>query len=174
MTFTDRIANWFGYTKAAVPKPPNWLSLTANAEQYNIPDRSLPEAQLELYQRLSWVQIAVGQVASMVATVPFGVSSMRGEDTDAVENHPFELLLNRPNPLMSRFEFMEATEAYYALTGNSYWWLNKASETGPRLTCISVKSSPNLATSQPIVTGLSPSSKSTDSAAIQAASLHTL
>lgn len=129
MTITDRIANWFGYTKTAtIEKAPQWVSLTAAAEQYSIPDRALPEAQLELYKRLSWVQIAVSQVAAQAAIVPFRVMQRKGEKTEAIENHPFELLLDRPNPMMSRFEFMEATKAYYALTGQSFWWLNRANE----------------------------------------------
>jgi phage portal protein BeeE len=54
---------------------------------------------------------------------------LTGEETDAIENHPFELLLRRPNPLYSRTEFLEATYSYRALTGTAYWWLNKANET---------------------------------------------
>jgi len=104
--------------------PPAFLRAEAVAEQYSIPDRSLPEAQLELYQRLTWVQIAVSTVASIGATTAFNVMALQGEDTADLPNHPFELLLRRPNPLHSRAEFLEGTLAYYALTGNAYWWLN--------------------------------------------------
>jgi HK97 family phage portal protein len=41
----------------------------------------------------------------------------------------FELLLRRPNPLNSRAEFLEGTLINLALTGNSFWWLNKVGNT---------------------------------------------
>ena len=105
--------------------PPAWLTATAAAEAYSVPDRSLPEAQLELYQRLTWVQIAVSTVADVGAGTPFNVLQLVGEETKDIPNHPFELLLRRPNPLHSRTEFLAATLIDYAITGNAYWWLNK-------------------------------------------------
>ncbi len=128
MTLWDRLAGLFGYTKAEITAPPAWLQAEAISSQYEIPERTLPTAQLELYQRLSWIQIAVGNVAGVVSTTPLNVGKRTGEETDDVPNHPFELLLARPNPLMSRAELMESTISDYALTGNSYWWLNKAGE----------------------------------------------
>ena len=114
---------------APLTEAPAFLRADASAEQYSIPDRSLPEAQLELYQRLSWVQIAVSKIAEVGATTAFNVMALAGEETNDIPNHPFELLLRRPNPLNSRAEFLEATLAYYALTGNAYWWLNKVGNT---------------------------------------------
>jgi HK97 family phage portal protein len=75
------------------------------------------------------VQIAVSKVAEVAATTPFNVLRLAGESTEDIPNHPFELLLRRPNPLQSRAEFMEATIAYYALTGNAYWWVNRVGNT---------------------------------------------
>jgi len=139
MGLLDNLVRRFGYVPVdpytliprAIPAKmqpvadaPAFLRAEATAESYSIPDRSLPEAQLELYQRLTWVQIAVSTVASIGATTPFNVLQLAGESTDDIPNHPFELLLRRPNPLMSRAELLEATIAYYALTGNAYWWLN--------------------------------------------------
>lgn len=128
MALIDRIASYFGYRKAEQVQA-DWLRVMADTEQYNIPDRTLPDAQSELYERLSWVQTAVGTVAQAVATTAFNVSELIDEDTATITNHPFELLLRRPNPHMSRFEFLEATSSYYALTGNAFWWLNKPNET---------------------------------------------
>jgi len=144
MGIWDGLAKRFGYVPQdpytliprAVPAKaapltdaPAFLRAEATAEAYSIPDRSLPEAQLELYQRLTWVQIAVSTVASIGATTAFNVLQLSGEDTSDIPNHPFELLLRRPNPLHSRAEFLEGTLAYYALTGNAYWWLNKVGNT---------------------------------------------
>jgi hypothetical protein len=75
------------------------LTATAAAEAYSIPDRSLPEAQLELYQRLTWVQIAVNAVADVGAGTPFNVLRINGEDTEDIPNHPFELLLRRKSAI---------------------------------------------------------------------------
>jgi HK97 family phage portal protein len=125
-TILDRVAARLGYHKAkADVVQAEWLRATADAELYNTQDSTMPTAQLDLYKRLSWVQTAVGAIANVVATVPFGVSELDGEDTNAIENHPFELRLHRPNPNMSRFELLKATIGFYLLTGNAYWWLNR-------------------------------------------------
>ena len=127
MGMLERIAATLGYTKATVNNAPAWLQATAEAEQFTIPERTLPEAQAELYQRLSWVQIAVSTVARVAATTKFSVVEMSGDDAEQVVDHEFEKLLRRPNPLNSRAEFLEATFSFKALTGNAYWWLNRAS-----------------------------------------------
>ena len=126
-TLLDRLAARFGYRKADAVTA-DWLRVTAESESDNIPDMGLPRAQLELYQKLSWVQSAVSAVARTAATTPFGVAKLVKEKTEAEENHPFELLLRRPNPLQSRFELLESTVSYHALTGNAYWWLNRKNE----------------------------------------------
>lgn len=123
----ERVLSQFGYRKADAIQA-DWLRMSALDEQYSIPDRTMPEAQMELYKRLSWVHSAVSSVARQGATTGFAVSKMVGEKTNAIENHPFELLLRRPNPLVSRFELLEATISDHGLTGNAFWWLNRANE----------------------------------------------
>lgn len=130
MGLLDRLAARFGYRKADTVQA-DWLRATADDEQWMMPERTLPQAQSELYLRLSWVQAAIGAVARTAATTAFSVSRLVGEDTEAIENHDFELLLRRPNPSQSRFELLEATVSYHALTGNAYWWLNRSSEKAP-------------------------------------------
>lgn len=93
----------------------------------NLPDYHMADAQAELYQRLSWVHIAVNITAQTAAGTPFQVQQLKGEKKDAIENHPFELLLKRPNPLQSRIEFLEALIGFRTLTGNAYIWLNRTS-----------------------------------------------
>lgn len=98
--------------------------------RWSIPDGSLAETQADLYTKLSWVQMAVSLTASVAAGAQFSVKRRTGDHKVDIANHPFEQLLARPNPLMSRFELLEATFAFHALTGNAYWWLNRASPTG--------------------------------------------
>jgi HK97 family phage portal protein len=122
--------------KATIESPSAWLRAETVGAQYALPDRTLPEAQLELYQRLAWVQIAISNKAAIVATTDMQVLELKLDESAkrhleerlAISNHPFELLLNKPNPLMSRFEFLEATSSYLDVTGNAYWWLNRSNE----------------------------------------------
>lgn len=133
MRLIDTVANWFGYAKTAtIRNPPAWLQATADAERWEIPlDGSLPESQAELYVKLSWVQIAVMAVAQQAATTRLSVKQLAGEEARDTPNHPLETLLNRPNPLDSRYEFLEATFGHKLIAGNAYWWLNRPSEKRP-------------------------------------------
>lgn len=124
-------ANLFG-TPAVKTQPvehaPGWMLDDARNRAFDIPDGSLLWHQADLYQRLSWVQAAVSAVAQTAAVVPFSVKRIAGEQRRDIPNHPFELLLARPNPLQSRFEFLESVFSYRALIGNAYVWLNRADE----------------------------------------------
>lgn len=111
--------------KAQIDNPPNWLLRTAEAEQYALPDPSVYENQSDLYRKISWILSACENVAKVGAPVPFNVKKKVGEDERDISNHPFELLLQEPNPLDSRSELIKATIIMYMLNGNAYWWLNK-------------------------------------------------
>jgi HK97 family phage portal protein len=117
--------------KAPAVRYPAFALQGAQAEAWMLPSYQLPEAQNELYQRLSWVQIAVRTIADTVATAGAQVMRQANEKNEQVTNHPFEVLLQRPNPLMSRFALLAATASYFKLTGNAYWWLNKRSQSAP-------------------------------------------
>lgn len=114
--------------KAAIASAPGWAIAGAADEKARLPEYATVEKQVDLYQRLSWVQTAIGVRARIAAATPFEVRTMSGEGSTAIENHPFELRLRNPNPLQSRFEFLEATFAWRAATGNAYWWLNRSDE----------------------------------------------
>lgn len=107
---------------------PSWLRSTGTWEPFTMPDLEDAKEQTRLYTKLSWIATAVNTVATTAAGAPFQVMQRMGEDKEGIPNHPFELLLERPNPMMSRFELLEATFSYRALTGNCYWWLNKPNE----------------------------------------------
>jgi HK97 family phage portal protein len=113
-------------TKAAGYAAPPWALASAAIEKWNIPDASESEAQADLYTKLSWIQTAIETVAQMAAASAFEVRKRQGEGDTAIANHPFEVLLQQPNELQSRFEFLEATFSYRRLTGNCYWWLNRS------------------------------------------------
>lgn len=118
--------------KGTVGEIPDWLSASAEGERWkNEPNLMVTRNQLELFARLSWVEIAVGHVARQVAGIPLGIMALEGEKRIEIDNHPFELLLRQPNPSQSRFEFLEALMSYWAVSGNGYAWLNKANEQAP-------------------------------------------
>ncbi len=118
--------------KAAQPQYTEWLLRTAEAEKWNMPDPSVYANQATLYQKLSWVLQAVSFVASAGALTPFEVERVvAGGKNKGIFNHEFELLLQRPNPLDSRYEFLYATIAYWKLNGNAYWFINRKDEFSP-------------------------------------------
>lgn len=131
MRFRDRLAFVLGYVpageKAGGINAPGWARAGINGWT-DQPDLSVMTNQLNLMGRLSWVNIAVTVTSQTAAGVPFEVKQRVGEDTTAIENHPFELLLERPNPMQSRFEFLEALFGYRRLSGNAYLWLNRRNE----------------------------------------------
>lgn len=132
MSLLDTIAQRLGYTKSAqVLNPATWLRAEAWEERFSVPEGSLYRNQAELYQRLSWVHIAVSLTAQAAAGVPLSVKQLVGEEKKDIPNHDFEKLLMRPNPLMSRFELLQATYSYSALNGNAYWFLNRPNERTP-------------------------------------------
>jgi len=132
MSIFDTLAQVLGYTKTQpIDRPVSWQMAEAEAGQWSIPPLTLPAAQAELYQRLTWVQIAIASVASTAATAALNVFESDGEDETDVPNHPFEKLLQRPNPLQSRYEFLESIFAHRALTGNAYVWLNRTNANQP-------------------------------------------
>ena len=67
--------------------------------------------------------IAINRIAEAAALVPLQVLRVEGEQQVAVNRHPLEVLLDAPNPHMSRFELFEQTVGMLELTGNAYWFL---------------------------------------------------
>jgi len=117
--------------RAAPRKYPSWMLRAATSERHSLPSLDTVTNQEQLYQRLSWVHIAVSTIAEAAALQQLNVKEMVGEDTKDIPNHPFEQLLRRPSPLYSRYMLLYATFAYLTLTGNAYWWLNKPNEASP-------------------------------------------
>src|SRR3990167_7763591 len=117
--------------KAEFEKIPNWLLRTAEAEHWNMPDPSVYGNQSDLYRKLSWVVSACDNVANVAAPTKFSVNRKVDEELKDIPNHPFENLLDQPNPLDSRSELLKATIIMRMLNGNAYWWLNRPSPFAP-------------------------------------------
>lgn len=118
--------------KAVTDTLPRWLAETANAEKWNQPDPSVYGNQADLFRKLSWVLQAVDITASSAAVVKFSVArNIAEKEPKDIPNHPYELLLQHPNELDSRFEFLYGRVAMYKLTGNAYRWVNRPSKDVP-------------------------------------------
>jgi HK97 family phage portal protein len=121
-------------TALAAPAPA-WLRASAQDERYKLPDPGKIENQVSLYTKLSWIQIAVSIGSQTAAAAAFEVKRGGSDNATAIDNHPFVVgapglygSLARPNPMMSRFEFLEATFSWRKTTGNCYWFLNRPNE----------------------------------------------
>jgi HK97 family phage portal protein len=125
MNIIDRFLVRFGYAKMQPGAVTERVPLTmANDYRWEIDPSKLLENDA-LYRKIGWIFSAVNAVAEYGAGVKFSVSSMAGEEENDIPNHPFEVLLRKPNPLMSRAEFLGASFSYYQLSHNCYWWINK-------------------------------------------------
>lgn len=118
--------------KADRAKFERWQLETADAESYTIPDPSVYGNQADLYRTLSWVLLAVDITAASSALTHFSVARIiSGKEPKDIPNHELELLIQNPNELDSRYEFLYATTAFYKLTGNAYWWVNAPDKNSP-------------------------------------------
>ena len=131
MTYLDHLLARATAKAAAQTPPPARLMVRGEAARWEPPDATQATRQANLYANLAWIQIAVSNVANVFAATPFNVAALSGEGERQITAHPFELLLRRPNPAQSRFEFLEATYAWRRITGNCYWWLNRPSPEAP-------------------------------------------
>lgn len=78
------------------------------------------KAVKEGYKASTYVYACITKRARAVASVPWYVYEQNSDGTwDKVVNHPLELLIDKPNPFMSRSDFMERLIINLDLTGNS-------------------------------------------------------
>lgn len=117
---------------AMLENAPAWVYSTAEAERLALGDPSVYEQPQNLYRKLSWILQCVDSVANSAALAKFSVARViANKEPKDIPNHPFEMLLESPNPLDSRYEFLFATVASKKLTGNGYWFINAESESAP-------------------------------------------
>jgi len=70
----------------------------------------------------SWlVYRCVKVISQNLANINFRLYKLRGTKVVEIDNSPVLDLLARPNPMMSGFEFLEATQTFIELSGNAYW-----------------------------------------------------
>ena len=99
------------------------LQAVAVHNSTNFGDSARAAEHETMYQQSSWVYVAVNRIAEAGALVPLRVLRVQGEQRIEVVRHPLEMLLDNPNPVMSRFELFEQTIGFLELTGNAYWFI---------------------------------------------------
>ena len=126
------------YQPPAQKAPRGSGRLVAFAENEGYQNTPVIYQQGELYRRLSWVFTAVDTTSKIAAGVGFNVKKMRGEKMTDLDNHLFEILLRKPNPNQTRYEFLKSTYSFWLLTGNAYWHIVRSGENAPpgELWCI--------------------------------------
>lgn len=110
------------------------VAAVARHADFHWPNLAETQSHTLVYQQSPWVYVAVNRIAEAAALVPLQVLRREGERKVEVQRHPLEMLLDAPNPFLSRFELMEQTVGTLELTGNAYWFLagnNTPSEIWP-------------------------------------------
>ncbi len=105
------------------PSNPPHIESVAIHNSYSTGDPLLAGNYNSVYQHSPWVYVAVSRIAEAGALVPLKVYRVQGDQRLEVEHHPLEVLLDQPNPHLSRFELFEQTLGALELTGNAFWYL---------------------------------------------------
>lgn len=90
-----------------------------NESQYSPENR---EDYLALYEKYIWVYAAVYAIATNAAKVPFRIYQLKRNQQRGAEilDGPYWNLFNRPNPLQSYFDIIEAAVSSMELAGGAY------------------------------------------------------
>lgn len=132
MSIFDNILQRFGYfNRKALQRIPQFASNIAGDFVPWQADYAVMENQNDLYTKLSWLAQAINITADYAALTTLSVKQRAGDELDDITNHPFEVLLEAPNPLQGKFELLSEFFHYRKLLGNGYMWLNRASANEP-------------------------------------------
>jgi HK97 family phage portal protein len=80
------------------------------------------------YSKNLVVYSAISKIATACAGVEWNLYEKRGRKLNELEEHPLLKLIDRPNPLQSRAEFIESIIGFKCITGNSYIESNKVGQ----------------------------------------------
>lgn len=126
MSIFDGLLSRLGYVKAGARQQyPEYMLSMARDAAYSLPSAETYQRQATLYQKLTWIATAIDFVANAAAVLSINVKQREGEDLTDIPNHPFEVKLQKPNPLQTEFEFKRDYFSYLRLNGNAYVYLNR-------------------------------------------------
>ena len=113
-TIRERVAQFFGGQSTERKEFP--MVMYQGVAAYNSSKYTYQRLSQEGYQQNAIVYRCINEIANGAAAVKFKVFD---GDTQ-IENHPLEVLLNRPNPQMAGSEYFQALYSFLLLDGNSY------------------------------------------------------
>lgn len=126
MGLLDRLGQLLLHGKAVETRSPAtiWRMLGAEGEGQQ-QDYGTVANQSRAYKASSTVFFCVRQKANTASAYRYQVKQRQAdsEDLEGVPNHPFEMLLQRPNEHTTRQELLVWTFSFLSLTGNAYWLL---------------------------------------------------
>lgn len=82
--------------------------------------RRYDELAEESYNKNVVAYRAIKEISDCVGSVPFLLYKGKGKDREELEDHPLLQLLERPNPMQSRTQFMQTVAGFLMIAGNSY------------------------------------------------------
>lgn len=101
------------------------MLLEASARRGVVTDGVDTDAAYRMAMLTSWVASDLTLLANRAtsANATLKVQTGRGQDAKDIDNHPFQLLLDRPNSFMSGSFLRRYTIQWRKLRGNAYWFL---------------------------------------------------
>ena len=111
--------------------------------------------QARIYGESSYVSTAINQIMKAAARVQIDVMALdKTGKRVKMPDHPFEVLLRKPNQTQSRYELIGDTFGFLMLNGNAYWYVADASDETPAEVIVlrpdRVRIAPGLTTERPI------------------------
>ena len=113
-TFRERLANFINPPSLERKEFP--MVMYQGVTAYNQSKYTYQKLSQEGYQQNAIVYRCINEIANGASAVKFNIFD---GDTQ-IENHPLEILLQRPNPQMAGTEYFQSLYSYLLLDGNSY------------------------------------------------------
>ncbi|RMG73649.1 MAG: phage portal protein, partial [Chloroflexi bacterium] len=95
------MVNWLNFFKVLRRKPPH-IEALATHNHFSGLNSIETASHNRIYTLSPWVYVAVNRIAEACALVPLKVYRVQGDQKLEVVQHPLEILLDNPNPYMSR------------------------------------------------------------------------
>ena len=113
-SFFERVVGIFGSSSdnKQVGNMVGYFNVPSQAKQYKYQDLAS-----EGYLKNAIVYRCVNEISKGISAVPFKIFN---KNEEVVEQHPIIEVLNKPNPLQSRSEFMNSLVGFLMLSGNAY------------------------------------------------------
>lgn len=116
------VAKWF-LKRVGIPRAMRMVGMSEKPWSLNS-WRTQSELDLDLIEKVAWVYACTRVISENCAKVPLRVKRVVAENLEEdIFDHPFERVLDSPNPFDDRFSLLEATFAPLKATGRAFWYI---------------------------------------------------